>query len=143
MNCVVILYKADRSRYLILLELNYVCIMSISQLCLASENRIAGLFFYLTPIKRKYQKSFNNSRLTSIWTDVCSGCSTASFSALQMNWEPRSPRPSRIRTSFRPVPVPSDSSKELALPGNYMKQLVSICSYGTFLNYYIIAYLIH
>ena len=55
-------------------------------------------------------------RLTSTWTEVTRGWSMASFSAWHVNCDPRSPRLSEIRTSLRPVPVPSSSSKELTLP---------------------------
>ena len=55
-------------------------------------------------------------RLTSTWTEVTRGCWMASFSAWHVNCDPRSPRLSDIRTSLRPVPVPSSSSNELTLP---------------------------
>ena len=65
---------------------------------------------------------FFDLRLTSTWTEVERGCSMASFSAWQVNWEPRSPRLNFMRTSLRPVPVPSSSSKELTFPvGNKKK----------------------
>lgn len=60
-------------------------------------------------------------RLTSTRTEVERGSSMASFSAWQVNWDPRSPRPNFIRTSFLPVPVPSSSSNELALPISNIK----------------------